>query len=83
MALDDLGDPVSYLMLEKGTPVFSIEGERLGTVAEVRADTVNDIFDAVVLDTNSILPGGRTEIPAAEIDRIYERGVVIRDGAAG
>lgn len=83
MATDDLGDPVSYLMLEKGTDVYSADGERIGTVAEVRADTVNDIFDSIVLDTNSILPGGRTEIPAAEIDRIYERGVVIRDEAAG
>ena len=83
MALDDLGDPVSYLMLEKGTAVYAADGERLGTVAEVRADTVNDIFDAIVLDTNSLLPGGRTEVPAADIDRIYERGVVIRaDGTA-
>lgn len=79
--MEDLGEPVSYLMLEKGTPVYSADGERIGTIAEVRADTVNDIFDAIVLDTNSILPGGKTEVPATEIDSIYERGVVLGPGS--
>jgi len=77
---DDLGDPISYLMLEKGTPVYTPDGERAGTVAEVRADTEKDIFDSIVLDTNSILPGGKTEVPAEEIERIYERGVVLAAG---
>jgi hypothetical protein len=47
-------------------------------VVEVRADDGSDIFDAIVLDKNSILPGGREEIPAEEIEEIYERGVVVR-----
>jgi sporulation protein YlmC with PRC-barrel domain len=75
--MEDLGDPVSYLMLEKGTAVYSADGERIGTVSEVRADLADDIFDGIILDTNSILPGGKTEIPAEEIDHIYERGVVL------
>lgn len=79
--MEDLGDPASYLLLENGTPVYTADGERIGTIDEVRADTVNDIFDGIVLDTNSILPGGKTEIPAEEIDRIYERGVVLVAGA--
>lgn len=75
--MEDLGEPVSYLMLEKGTAVYSADGERLGAVAEVRADPGDDIFDGIVLDTNSILPGGKSEIAAEDIDHIYERGVVL------
>jgi hypothetical protein len=76
--VEDLGAPISYLVLEKGTPVYTSAGERLGSVVEVRADDGSDIFDAIVLDKNSILPGGREEIPAEEIEEIYERGVVVR-----
>ena len=76
--MEDLGDPISYLVLEKGTPVYTSDGEKLGAVVEVRADDGSDIFDGIVLDKNSILPGGREEIPADEIEEIYERGVVLR-----
>jgi sporulation protein YlmC with PRC-barrel domain len=76
--MEDLGDPVSYLMLEKGAPVYTADGERVGTVVEVRADLQNDIFDGIVLDKNSILPGGREEIPAEDVQEIHERGVVVR-----
>jgi sporulation protein YlmC with PRC-barrel domain len=75
--MEDLGAPISYLVLEKGTPVYDAQGERIGVVADVTADTEKDIFEGIVLDTNSILPGGKSEIPAEEIDRIYERGVVL------
>ena len=75
--MTDLGNPISYLVLEKGTPVYDADGEQLGKLAEIRADTERDIFESIVLDTNSILPGGRTEIPAADIEEIYERGVVL------
>ncbi len=79
--MEDLGDPISYLTLEKGADVFSADGERIGVVAAVQADEGSDIFDSIVLDRNSILPGGREEIPAEEIDEIYERGVVLSAGA--
>jgi sporulation protein YlmC with PRC-barrel domain len=79
--MEDLGDPVSYLTLEKGTAVYNADGERIGAVSEVRADLADDIFEGIVLDTNSILPGGKSEIPAEEIAHIYERGVVL--AAAG
>jgi hypothetical protein len=76
-AVTDLGNPISYLVLEKGTPVYDAGGEEIGKVVEVRADTERDIFESIVLDSNSILPGGRSEIPAADIEEIYERGVVL------
>jgi sporulation protein YlmC with PRC-barrel domain len=75
--MTDLGSPISYLVLEKGTPVYDADGEELGKVTEIRADSQRDIFESIVLDSNSILPGGRTEIPADEIEEIYERGVVL------
>lgn len=75
--MEDLGNPVSYLTLEKGTAVYSADGDRIGAVSEVRADPADDIFEGIVLDSNSILPGGKSEIPATEIAHIYERGVVL------
>jgi len=34
----DLGDPVSYLGLEEGTPVFASDGREIGRVGRVVAD---------------------------------------------
>lgn len=80
--MDDLGAPTSYLVLEKGADVYSHDGEKLGKVHEVRADTEKDIFDGIVLDTSPLLPGGEELITADRIDEIYERGVVLRPRAA-
>jgi uncharacterized protein YrrD len=91
---DDLGTPSSYLMLEEGTPVFSGDGEELGRVAEVLADTGTDTFDGVVIATGP-LGRDRRYVEAARVEEIYERGVVLtldaadarelppREGAAG
>jgi sporulation protein YlmC with PRC-barrel domain len=76
--VDDLGAPIAYTALAKGTDVYDADGNRLGAVVEVRADFDNDIFDALVLDRNSLLPGGREEIPADDVEAIYERGVVVK-----
>ncbi len=74
--MDDLGDPSSYIALAPGTPVFSSDGRELGRVEHVLADVEKDIFDGIVLDT-SRLPGGHRFADAPEVDRIYERGVVL------
>lgn len=73
----DLGAPIAYLVLETGTPVYAAGGEHVGTVREVFATPENDIFDALVLDTAD----GERYLPAGEVDRLYERGVVLRIGA--
>ena len=78
--MEDLGAPIAYTALSKGTDVYDGDGNRLGKVTEVRGDLERDIFDAIVLDTNSILPGGREEIPADDVEAIYERGVVVKRG---
>ena len=73
---DDLGDPTSYLALEPGTPVYASDGRELGRVQHVLADTGDDIFEGIVLDT-SHLPGGHRFVDEEQVERIHERGVVL------
>lgn len=77
--MEDLGDPSSYVAPQPGTPVFSSDGRDLGRVEHVLADVGDDIFDGVVLDT-SRLPGGHRFVDAPQVERIYERGVVLAIG---
>jgi hypothetical protein len=69
----DLGDPISYLVLEAGTPVMSADGRQLGTVEHVLADAGTDVFDGLIVDTQS----GHRFADASQIDTIHERGVVL------
>ena len=69
----DLGDPASYLILADGTPVYARGGEQLGNVGEVLADPSVDVFDGLVVNA----PEGRRFVAAAQVDRVYERGVVL------
>jgi hypothetical protein len=73
----DLGPPASYLVIEPGTPVYSSDGEELGLVEHLLADPEADIFDGIVID-RSILPGGWRFADAELVDRIYEKGVVLK-----
>jgi uncharacterized protein YrrD len=79
--MEDLGAPASFLTCAEGTPVYSSDGEKLGEVEHVLADTDSDIFDGIVLD-RSVLPGGHRFVDAAQVDSIYERGVVLAIDAA-
>jgi sporulation protein YlmC with PRC-barrel domain len=67
--MEDLGAPSSYLMLEHGTPVYTSDGERIGKVGEIRADTERDIFDGIVVSGELIT--------ADRIEEIFERGVLL------
>lgn len=69
MADLDLGEPISYLVLERGAHVYAADGERVGRVQEVRADKQADIFDGIVV-------GGEL-ITADRIEEIFERGVLL------
>jgi hypothetical protein len=73
---DDLGTPGSYISLEPGTAVLSSDGEELGRVEKVRADAAADVFDGLVIATGA-LGGDRRFVEAAQVDEIYERGVVL------
>jgi uncharacterized protein YrrD len=79
--MDDLGNPISYLVAKRGIPVFSSEGERLGRVVKVSAAPEANLFDGIVFDT-TWAPGGHRFVDAPEVEAIYERGVVLKIAAA-
>lgn len=77
----DLGPPIAYTALEEGVAVFSSDGEKIGTVELVLADEETAIFDGIVVDRRAG-PGGHRFADAPDVDRIYERGVVLALTAA-
>jgi hypothetical protein len=79
--MEDLGSPISYLVLDRGVPVFSSDGERLGKVIRVQRDVATHIFDGIVFGA-SAGPGGRRFVDAPEVGEIYEGGVVLKIDAA-
>ncbi len=74
----DLGDPIAYLALEVGTPLYSSDEQSIGTVLHVLAVEDEDVFDGIVI----VEDGEHRFVDADEIDRIYERGVVLKLDAA-
>jgi len=75
--MDDLGQPVSYLVAKRGIPVFSSDGEKLGRVVRVLAAPEANMFDGIVFDT-SWGPGGHRFVDAPEVGEIFERGIVLK-----
>jgi hypothetical protein len=79
--VDDLGAPLSYLVLEKGVAVYSSDGQRLGRVVRVLSAPEANMFDGIIFDTTAG-PGGHRFVDAPEVGQIYERGVVLGIDAA-
>jgi hypothetical protein len=77
----DLGEPVSYLVVEPGADVYSADGEHVGTLQHVLADEENDIFDGIVIDTERG-SGGLRFADAPEVAECRERGIVLTLTAA-
>jgi hypothetical protein len=75
----DLGDPVSYLTLTEGTPVFAAGGAQIGVVEHVLADADADVFDGLIVDRRAG-PGGWRFVDAPQIDRMCEQGVLLALG---
>ncbi|HET9198577.1 MAG TPA: PRC-barrel domain-containing protein [Solirubrobacterales bacterium] len=80
--MEDLGQPVSYLVAKRGIPVFSSDGEKLGRVVRVYAAPEANMFDGILFD-ESWGPGGRRFVDAPEVGALYERGVVLAIDAEG
>jgi len=80
-AMDDLGQPSSYLEVKKGMGVYSSDGQKVGEVEHLLCEPEEDIFDGIVLDT-SVLPGGRRFVDAPEVAEVFDRGVVLKIDAA-
>lgn len=75
--MEDLGQPSSYLSLQKGVPVYASDGKEIGKVEHVLAVPDLDVFDGIVLD-KSILPGGHRFVNSPEVGEIYQRGVMLK-----
>lgn len=79
--MEDLGAPISYLVLKKGAAVYSRDGERLGRVVRVLAAPEANMFDGIIFDTKAG-PGGHRFVDAPEVGKIFERGVILEIDAA-
>jgi hypothetical protein len=75
--MDDLGDPTSYLTLERGTPVYDASGELIGKVEHVLAAPEEDVFDGLILDVTMGL-GGLRFADADQVEEIHEHGVKLK-----
>lgn len=73
----DLGAPISYEVLEPGTPVYSSDGEDIGKVTHVLADVAEDVFDGIVIDERDG-PGGHRFVDADQVGAIHEHGLELR-----
>jgi hypothetical protein len=67
----DPGSPISYEVLAAGTAVHDREGKRIGAVQKVLAVEEEDVFDGLVIDTDS----GTRFIDAPEVGHIAEHRV--------
>lgn len=67
----DEGEPISYLVLARETPVYASDGELVGKVKKVLCEPQADIFDGFELST----PEGVCYVPAEHVAAIHEHGV--------
>ena len=64
------GDPVSWLVVERGWMVVAADGSELGRVEELIGDTGKDIFNGLAVSTG-LLKGSRY-VPAERVAEITE-----------
>ena len=76
--MTDEGIAISYKLVERGTPIHSSDGARLGSVDRVLENEREQIFDGIVMRTGS----GELFVDAPEVARITERRVTLSIDAA-
>ncbi len=64
------GDPVSWLMIERGWKVVAADGTDVGKVEEIVGDTGSDIFNGLSIATG--LLGKPKYVPAERVREITE-----------
>ena len=74
--VEDLGDPIAWLALAEGVPVYDRGGERIGVVEHVQADEAMDIFEGLIVHMLP-LPGLHLFADADQIAELHERGVLL------
>jgi uncharacterized protein YrrD len=77
LAAVDVGQPISYQVLEKGTPVYSADGEKIGVVGHVLAAEDEDVFDGIVISEHWASAGHRFA-DADVIGQIGDQGVILK-----
>ena len=73
----DIGQPISYGVLETGTPVYSSDGEKVGSVGHVLAAEDEDVFDGIVIAEHMGVASHRFA-DADDIAAIGEHGVLLK-----
>ena len=77
--MQDPGHAIGYKVLPKGTPVVTVDGVEIGTVAKVLDNAREHIFDGIVVRTKD----RKVFVDAPEIDRLSTRRVTLTiDSAA-
>lgn len=76
-APEDLGNPVSYLVIVDGTAVYDRSGAGVGTVDHVLADDQTNLFHGLVIKTAD----GHRFADGDQVDGMYEHGVIIAEPA--
>jgi hypothetical protein len=71
--MTDYGDPISYLVLQPGTPVYTSDGQLVGSVKRVLAAPEQDIYDGLILHTDA----GDRFVDAPHASELHENGVVL------
>jgi sporulation protein YlmC with PRC-barrel domain len=72
------GHRIAFEALERGTPVETSDGERVGTVRKVMIVHEKHLFDGIVVRT----PSGDRFVDAPEVDEIFERLVTLKIDSA-
>lgn len=76
---DDLGTPVHYTAVTRGTPVFDREGVEVGTVKRVQDNFREHILDGFeIADADGVV----RFVDGPEVSRTFERGVTLAITAA-
>jgi putative hydrolase of the HAD superfamily len=80
----DEGAPIAYQVLDAGVPVYSSEGQLVGTVDHVVAAPSQDIFHGIVMRISSGKgpSAGQRFVAADQIGTLHERGVDLVIGGA-
>lgn len=76
-APEDLGAPVSYLVLKDGTAVYDRSGDRVGTVDHVLADEPASLFHGLLIKTAD----GHRFAAGDQVDGLFEHGVIVTEPA--
>jgi hypothetical protein len=76
-APEDLGAPVSYLVLKDGTDVYDRSGDPVGTVDHVLADEQAGIFHGLLIKTAD----GPRFAGGDQVDGLYEHGAIVAEPA--